>query len=229
VVLAGFTHARSLPLLLPALMTVAIAFRPARPARTAAALGGVYLGVVLVASAWGTGSLREFGSYLWQFYLPKLGFMSEAIGPHDYGFRAAFTERLYGTLAQLEVVLPHALGTWLLWLTVLGLIALVVSVVVQRDALRRDGAIALVLAATGLALLLGLHLAAYRSMLSFPDDPIITARYLLPLLPLFGVAIAIVARTLPRVPGAVFAGLVLAGGVALQFVSLGLLWERFYA
>jgi hypothetical protein len=166
---------------------------------------------------------------VWQFYLPKLGFMNEAIGPHDYGFRAAFTERLYGTLAQLEVVLPHTLGTWLLWLTVLGLIALVVALVLQRDSVRRDAPIAIVLGTTVLALLLGLHLAAYRGMLSFPSDPIITARYLLPLLPLFGAAIVIVARVLPRIGASVFAGLVLAGGVALQFVSLGLLWERFYA
>jgi hypothetical protein len=221
VVLSGFTHARSLPLVLPAVMTVAVAFgreRGWRPWRIAAALGGVYVLVVLVVSTWGSGSAREFASYVWQFYLPKLGFMNEAIGPHDYGFRAAFTERLYGTLAQLEVVLPHTLGTWLSWLTVLGLIAV-----------RRDAPIAIVLGTTVLALLLGLHLAAYRGMLSFPSDPIITARYLLPLLPLFGAAIVIVARVLPRIGASVFAGLVLAGGVALQFVSLGLLWERFYA
>jgi 4-amino-4-deoxy-L-arabinose transferase-like glycosyltransferase len=229
VVLAGFTHARSLPLLLPAVMTVAIASGRWRPWRVAAALGGLYVLVVLVVSTWGHGSVREFASYLWQFYLPKLGFMNPTIGPHNYGFREAFTERLYGTLAQLEVVLPHSLGTWLLWLTVLGLLALVVSLVVQRDALRRQAPVAIVLGSAVLGLLLGLHLAAYRAMLSFPDDPIITARYLLPLLPLFGAAIAIVARALPRIPASVFAGLVLAGGVALQFVSLGLLWERFYA
>jgi hypothetical protein len=232
VVIAGFTHARSLPLLLPAVMTVAIAYGRERrwsAARIAAALAGVYVLVVLVVATWGAGSAREFASYVWQFYLPKLGFMNEAIGPHDYGFRQAFTERLYGTLAQLEVVLPHTLGTWLLWLTVLGLAALAAALVLQRDAVRRQAPVAIVLGTTVLALLLGLHLAAYRGMLSFPDDPIITARYLLPLLPLFGAAIVIVARALPRMGASVFAGLVLAGGVALQFVSLGLLWERFYA
>jgi 4-amino-4-deoxy-L-arabinose transferase-like glycosyltransferase len=232
VVLAGFTHGRSLPLLLPVVLTLAIAFgrdRGWRPLRIAAAFGAAYVLIILVASTWGQGSLREFASYVWQFYLPKLGFMNPSIGPPDYGFRRAFTERLYGTLAQLEVVLPHTLGTWMLWLTVLGLIALVVALVLQRDAVRRNAPIAIVLGATIIALLLGLHLAAYRSMLTSPGDPIITARYLLPLLPLFGAAIVIVARALPRTGAAVFAGLVLAGGVALQFVSLGLLWERFYA
>jgi hypothetical protein len=76
---------------------------------------------------------------------------------------------------------------------------------------------------------LALHLIAYRSMLGLPGDPIITARYLLPLAPLFGLGIAIVAITLPRRAGAAFAGVIVAIGVALQFVAMGLLVERFYA
>ena len=46
---------------------------------------------------------------------------------------------------------------------------------------------------------------------------------------LFGAAIVIIVRALPRFGASVLAGVVLAGGVALQFVSIGLLWERFYA
>jgi hypothetical protein len=66
-------------------------------------------------------------------------------------------------------------------------------------------------------------------MLAQPGDPIVTARYLLPLLPLFGVAVVVIAKALPPRAAGAFAGLVVAAGVALQLGSIGLLVERFYA
>jgi hypothetical protein len=200
-----------------------------RPGRVALAAAALYVPVVLAAASAGAGSVREFLSYVWQFYLPRLSSMTPTIGPDDYDVREAFTDRLYGTLAQLEVVLPHGLATFVYWFLIAGLAALVAVLVRRRAQLRRRADVAVVLGIAIPALLLGLHLAAYRAMLGNPADPIITARYLLPLVSLFAVAVGLVLRELPRRVAPAAAGLLLAGAVAMQLVSIGLLVERFYA
>jgi 4-amino-4-deoxy-L-arabinose transferase-like glycosyltransferase len=232
-VLSALTHYRGIPLFVPAAMAVLLSLARGRRKLPvpllAGAVAAVYTLAVFALSTRGAGSLREFGSYVWQFYLPKLSFMTPKIGPDDYGFRQAYVERLYGTLAQLEVVLPRGVADWLWWITLAGLVALVVALVRQWASVRRESELAWVLLLAIFTLLLGLHLVAYRAMLGTPSDPILTARYVLPLLPLFGVAIALIAKALPRPAAGAFAGLVLAGGVALQLGSIGLLVGRFYA
>jgi hypothetical protein len=189
----------------------------------------LYLPVVLAWSGQGAGSIREFGSYVWQFYLPKLSSMTTTIGPVGYDVRKAFVERIYGTLAQLEVVLPPDISDIAWWVTRLGLAALVVALIVKRRALRENAGVAVVLVTAIWTLILGLHLVAYRAMIGMPGDPIITGRYLMPLVALLGIAVAIVAAVLPALARAAYTGLVLTAGVALQVISLGLLLERFYA
>ncbi|MEA2425489.1 MAG: hypothetical protein QOH13_1899 [Thermoleophilaceae bacterium] len=231
----GLTQPRSLPLLVPALMAVLLGaarergWRRVSPALLGWGALAIYLPVVLIWSARGTGSVRQFVSYVWQFYLPKLGFMQTTIGPVDYDLRKGFVDRIYGTLAQLEVILPRDLADVLWWVTLGGLALLVVTLVVRRRELSRNAAVAVVLVTAMWSLLLALHLIAYRAMITMPGDPIITGRYLLPLVGLFGIAIALIGSLLPRVARAVYAGVILGAGVALQIVSLGLLLERFYA
>jgi hypothetical protein len=94
---------------------------------------------------------------------------------------------------------------------------------------RHEAATAVVFAAAVVALAVTLHLIAYRSLIGNHADPIITGRYLLPLIPLFGLAIGIVVKALPRAVAAPVAGVLLATGIALQLTSAGLLLERFYA
>lgn len=222
------THSRMLPLLVPAALAVFFAFARGRIRPLYAfGVGAVgYCGLLTVWTEIGKGSIREFVSYLWQFYLPKLGFMTPTIGPDDYGFREAYVDRFYGTLAWLEVTLPSTLEQVLWWVSLAALVALAVVLVRRRAAIRGEEAATFGLAI--IALLFGLHVAAYRALQHDPD-PIVTARYLLPLLPLFGVAVALLVRELPRRLVGVGIGLVLAAGAALQFTSLGLLLERFYA
>src|SRR5206468_6328580 len=79
-----------------------------------AALGAVV--VLLVAATWyatrggGVGRVREFASYVWQFYLPRLGFMSPAPGS-GWNVRDVFVDRFYGTFAGLEVGFSSAVYT----------------------------------------------------------------------------------------------------------------------
>jgi 4-amino-4-deoxy-L-arabinose transferase-like glycosyltransferase len=233
-VIGGLTQPRSLPLLIPSAMAVLLAFARERGWRrvTPVALGlavMVVCGVVALALAErGHGSAREFASYLWQFYLPKLGFMTPTIGPANYDVHLGFVDRIFGTLAQLEVGLPARLDDIVWWTARLGFVAIVIALIVKRRAVRREAALTVVLLTAIGTLLLGLHLVAYRSMLTQPGDPIITGRYLLPLVALLGIAVALVADVLPRTARAAYTGIAVAAGVALQLTSLGLLLERFY-
>jgi two-component system sensor histidine kinase DesK len=86
-----------------------------------------------------------------------------------------------------------------------------------------------VLAAAGIAAVLLVHLQAYRGLLDDPTDPVVTGRYLLPLLPILGVGVAAVLDALPRRAFAVAGGGVLGVAVLLQLAALGAAVTRFYA
>jgi hypothetical protein len=76
--------------------------------------------------------------------------------------------------------------------------------------------------------LLLLHAAAFRSLLQGPD-PVITGRYLLPLMPLYGAGIALAVSWLPRRAAVSAAVVTLAGLTVLQVGALALVFTRFYA
>jgi hypothetical protein len=73
-----------------------------------------------------------------------------------------------------------------------------------------------------------LHFAAYRALQIDPRDPIIVGRYLFGLLPLFGVAIAIVVRALPRHASLAAGTVLLTTGALLGLSGLGMTAVRFY-
>lgn len=248
---AVLTQPRGLPVLAPVLAAIAIGFwrRSERPLprvesrRVWLALGGGAL-LALVALALGLGalapagavagithpfSLREFGSYVWQFYLPALPFQQAPIGPDDFGWQQTFVKFLWGAFAWQEVTFPRAVYIVLEWLSVAGLAALVAALLVRRSELRRRWGVLTVLALFVLSLVAALHVAAYYVILSDPQSGFIVGRYVLPLIALFGCAVAFVVASLPRriVPYA--AGAVLAGAVLLQLAALGVTVARFYA
>ena len=224
----ALTHYRGFPLLAVAAVALGVAWvrRRGLPARgaagAAAAAAAVGLLALLAVAAAGRGQVREFVSYAWQFYLPKLPFMSPTVGPRDYDVREAWVDRFFGT--QLEVDVGGGINTALLVLSLAGLAALAVAALAERAALRRNWPTLAVLA-TGLVALVGLlHVGAYRGMLDNADDPVFTGRYLLVLLPVFGLAIALVAAR----AGPVLAGLVVGAALALGVVDAGAVLGRFY-
>ncbi len=120
-----------------------------------------------------TTEVRRLLSYVWQFYLPRLGFMSPPLGRQDYGIREVMTERFYGAFAQLEVHFP----AWVydaLW-AAMGVVAVgaFAALVVHRRAVAARWDVAVVLAAAVVGLLGLLHTVAYRSLLNDQADPII--------------------------------------------------------
>jgi hypothetical protein len=239
-VLSGFTHGRGLALAVPALLTIALALWKARrpgempSKRTALSLTGIGAAAsvaafvyIALAGALTTTGLRQLASYLWQFYLPRPGFL-QSFGP-DYGVREVAVERFYGGFAQLEIGFSPAINNALWW----GLIAIAVSaaVAIARNpaALRARWDIAVVLLSALAATLLLLHAIAYRSLSGAGGDPIITGRYLLPLAALYGVAIALCVSWLPRRWGVGVGGALLAVLTLVQLGALAITVERFYA
>jgi hypothetical protein len=74
-----------------------------------------------------------------------------------------------------------------------------------------------------------LHVSSYTTMLINPGDPVITGRYLFPLLSLLAIAVTVVVAALPRRIGAFATGALVAAGLVLQLSGLGLAFVRFYA
>jgi hypothetical protein len=227
------THPRGVPLALLAVLAAALAVKRLSPrvlVASAVALAAVVVAVVAGAgvldSTAGAGfGVRQFASYVWQFYLPRLPFMAPAIGP-DYGARTAFIQTYYGVFASLEVRWREIVYTLLELASLASLTAL--AAVLWRARHRIDGRLAILLAAAPVILVAALHFAAYRNLQINPDDPIIVGRYLFPLLPLFGVAIAIVVRALPQKASLAAGTLLLTTGMLLGLSGLGMTAVRFY-
>jgi 4-amino-4-deoxy-L-arabinose transferase-like glycosyltransferase len=238
--LSGLTHGRGLALILPAALTIALRLwrdkQPGRP-RRAVAVTAILIGVLgfALVFAWvatrgnmNASGLWQLASYLWQFYLPRLGFLHPMIGP-DYGFREIITERYYGAFAQLEVGFSSTVYDVLWWVTLLVGALAITALVVHRRSLMEQWDVALVLGGAVLGLLALLHAVAYRALVGEPLDPIIAGRYLLPVASLYGVGVALAVSLVPGRWGAAAAGAVVAALALLQLSALGITVERFYA
>jgi 4-amino-4-deoxy-L-arabinose transferase-like glycosyltransferase len=241
------THGRGLPLLAVAVFAFGLAWWRHRPAigrrwawaGAAVALIGVAVAIKLVSANGGayggeinlgrSFSLGQFGSFVWQFYLPKLPFMDVRIGP-DYGYRQLFIERyLAGTFGSLEVAFSGRIYQLVQLAAGAGFIGLIAAVVARwrEIALRWDAFLFLVL--TVVSCVGFLHLVSYRAIAGGSvNDPLIVGRYLLPLTCIFGLAAGFLVTSVRRfqLP---FAAVLLSLGILLQLGALGLTFARFYA
>jgi hypothetical protein len=243
------THGRGIAIVLPLAVVLAIALLRARPSLgqmlawfgpgVAAVLGtylvykvafappgGAYGGEVNL-TAGGSFSILGFLENTWQFYLPKLPLMDVRPGP-PYGYRQMFIEGfLGGRFASLEVAFSSAIYRILQLAAAAGLVALVVTVVRRFPALRARWPEVAVLVAVTVSMLGLLHAASYRALLGGPD-PLITGRYLLPLVVIFGLTVAWVISSLRPRASAICGGLALGGLLALNLGGLMLTLTRFY-
>lgn len=171
--------------------------------------------------------VREFASYVWQFYLPRPGFMTETRRP-DWDVRDLVVDRLWSGYLTHDVTLAPGLLDVISIATMAGAVLVLVTMAWRRDAVARRLGHLVVLGVAVVATLLLLHATAWRE-LSVRDDPILTGRYLLPLLPIAGVALAAVAGSLPRRVGPGAATLVLGLEALLALGALGATVVRFHA
>jgi hypothetical protein len=110
-----------------------------------------------------------------------------------------------------------------------GFLMLGASLVARRSLLRTRWDLALLLAGIPTCLVLFLHFASFRALVTEADkvDPLIVGRYLLPLVPFYALALAGVAAAWRRA-GVYVGAVVLALALALQLGALGLVLQRFY-
>jgi hypothetical protein len=171
-------------------------------------------------------SPRQFASYVWQFYLPRLPFMNAPLGG-DYGIRQVGIDTAWGTFASLEVQLPQ----WVFDAIEAVIVAVAASAVTRAVRRGTTGAgvrTAVLLAAVAVATMAVLHVAAYQLLLVAPSDPVIVGRQLLVLIGPFGVLLAYAVTWLGRLERPVVA-LLFGALVALDLAALGLTYTRFYA
>ncbi len=172
-------------------------------------------------------NLRDFGSYLWQFYLPKLPFQQpfSIAGDHLPAYDV-WLKTGWAGFAWLEVQFPEWVYVLLTAVT-LGIAALALGQI-WRARRRIDLAVLAFLALVAVTLLAGLHWTEFK-MLTGGQGPFNAGRYLLPLAGIAGLAVALAVRTVPPARRPVAVAAALSGLFVLNLVSFGLMIERFYA
>jgi len=162
-------------------------------------------------------SLRHFLSYLWQFYLPRLPFMSPfPEGPHPLYY--VWIREGWGVFGWNGIAMPDWVYRFLGVVSALVILPAIALATRFRDRLRLE--LAAYFAVAILALLALLHVSGYRSIIA-GDGQLLQGRYLLPLVALFGLAVALIVSRLPARWRAPACGIVLAGLLLLQVLALG--------
>jgi hypothetical protein len=251
---AVLTHGRglvTLPVLAVALLVSWIVFRPSmrdslkRAVIAAGTVGAAFLAYVLLGRASGGRSLyggqvgelqgsagfnlRQFVSSIYQFYFPPLAGEAPRIGP-AYGYRQVFIETFYGTFGSLEIHFKPRAYDLLQVLSAVGLVGLYTAVLKRFRSIRQGWPMVVVMGTLLLTTLFFLHYVSYRALLgNGGSDPVIVGRYLLPIISLFGLAIAFTVGALPRNVGRFAGALVLAIAVLFALTGIGITMTRFYA
>ncbi len=193
------------------------------------AVAAVLAATAVVAARWGNSTpasdIREFGSYIFNFYLPRPDFLTQ-LGP-DYGYQQVFIQTFFSGFGQLDVMPSPTFVSLVQDGVMIALIALYSTVVARWSTVRADWPMVAMLLIVVLSMLLLVHLVSYRE-LQGNGDPIITGRYLLPAVAIYGVAAAWVMSSLPRRAGPVVAASVLSISAVLALSGIGLTALRFY-
>jgi 4-amino-4-deoxy-L-arabinose transferase-like glycosyltransferase len=170
-------------------------------------------------------NIRQFLSYLWQFYLPRLPFMTRfrvtpQLPVYDFWIRQGT-----GVFGWLTVALPH--WVYRIAAVTLGVIAIVAVALLTRLRDRRQLALLSFYALTLIALLGLLHITDYRGIIA-GQGTIMQGRYLLPAVGLLGLAVGLIVTRAPILWRPRTCGLVLTGLLLIQVISLAAVLEAFY-
>jgi hypothetical protein len=249
---AVLTHGRglvTLPVLATAYAVAWLRFRPAprdalaRGAAAASMVGGAFAAYTLLGRSSG-GSLyggqvselnnggfnvRQFLSSIYQFYFPRLPSLHPRIGP-EYGYRQVFVNTFYATFGSLEVTFKQHVYDALQVLSALGIVGFYTACVTRWRRLAHGWPTVVLMLVLALTTLFFLHYVSYRALLgNGGSDPLIVGRYLLPMVSLFGLAIAFTAGSLPRRAGPLLGAAILSLGVLLSLGGIAITAVRFYA
>ncbi len=178
--------------------------------------------------AFGNGSIAHEISYIWQLYLPRLPGMVHYFAGLPM-LRAIWFDRSVGLYGWLDTQFPSWVDN--VALVVAGAIALlcVRSLAQSRDALRARAAELAIYAAMCVGVLLVVGAASYLSLLTTGGvagfgDP----RYLLPMLPLLGVALTLAVRGAGRRWGPAAGAVIVVAFLAHDLFSQLQVVARYY-
>lgn len=204
-----------------------VAFRLATA--SAGAGGSLYGGEATLGVEGGAAfSVRQFLSFVWQFYLPRLDSMAPRPGAPT-GFRQIVVQQyLGGVFSNFEVYFPFWVYDVIQISFVVLLIVLWTLAAARWSSVRRRWPTIAVLGAIAASLMAFLHLASYRAVYQGGDNPLIVGRYLLPMTAVLGIAVGAAVCAAGRRTQAVAAGVVLGAMCFLSLAALGLNVERFY-
>lgn len=212
-----------------------------------AGLAGVAAGLLAVLAIWGlfeltivAGSggaapivaandlnLRLFGSYAWQFYLPKLPFMQTlhfGIPGEDPAF-TLWIKRLWGDFGWLTIELPSWVYDVIRSATLAILALACVALYRERGVVRDRIPEILVCLAAVAAIIVLVHRLFFPGSLGQMAEQ---GRYLFPVIGVLGAAIAGACLAAGRRYGTVLAVAAVAGVLALNAASIGEVARQFF-
>ena len=182
-------------------------------------------------------SANAFASYLWQYYLPRLPFQRELRftfhAVSDYPAYQTWFAGGWANFGWANVWFRPWVYRVFLGATALALLGLLITAVRARRRHRgrrpRRGTVltTVLLALTAGALLAGLHWTEFNMWLKH-DPPFLQGRYILPLAPIFALALAQATRAVSVRWRSAAQAAVLASLVVLAIACLGLEASRFY-
>jgi hypothetical protein len=211
-----------------AVTPLALAFVAYRLFGTATSGGALYGKQVGEFTAKAGFKVSQLLSTTWDFYFEKFASLPERYGP-KWGYRQVFIEQFFGAFASQEVTLPRHLNDGLQALSGLGLVGLCTAAVARRKQLVRNWPSVAVMLALLCTAIVFLHYVNYRALLDNGGKNVLfVGRYLLPMVALFGLAIAFTVDSLPRRASAMLGAGVLALGSVLSVAGIGLTLFRFY-
>ncbi len=245
---AILTKATSYALVVPVVMALAIGWRrrpaaergPAARRLAAAGLALVVpvLGWLALTRALGRAAVNtiatsaahpfnigQFLSYLWQFYLPRLPWLTPFRTTPQLPVYDIWVHQVTGVFGWLDVYLP----SWMYPAAACLAGALAITAVVILSRLRDRRALALLgfFALTLVALLGLLHITEYRALISGGGE-FLQGRYLLPVVGLLGLAVGLVVSRVPAPGRSAACALTILGLLAFQAVSLATVAQAYY-
>lgn len=174
-------------------------------------------------------NVRQFLSSIWQFYFPKLSAMEPRLGP-GYGYRQFFIEQFFGgSFGSNEIVFTYPTYDLIQVAVAVVLVVFYTVLVANWKTVRGRWPAAVICGGSAALVLLFLHLASYRSLIGGSNDPLITGRYLMPVIGLIGLVTATVVAGIPRRFAPVVAGILVGGLFMASVGGISLALTRFYA
>ena len=169
--------------------------------------------------------IRQFLSYVWQFYLPRLPFLTPFRTTSQLPAYVIWVRQGAGTFGWLDVYLPH----WIYPLSAIVLLAIAITAVAILTRLRDPQHLAPLafFALTLLALFGLLHITDYRSIIAGRGSAV-QGRYLLPVIGLLGLAVGLIVARIPARARPSACGLVLTALIAWQTISLVSVVRAYY-